>query len=113
MSWGDLGRQAARALHGVAPGDTVLVDGSPRLVRRATYDARDGLLRSLTVAIRRCSWTKRAYTVIVRSDFRVRGVRRTRAPRVRLRRRGDRQLARCIDETRDRSLGCCDVAGWP
>lgn len=94
----------------IQPGDTVMLGKSARLVR-AVRRAGDGTIRSITLAIRRCSWTRRPYTIYVRSDFGL--LKTTRVPRVRLTLLSDRRLAKCIQDDEDRGLDCCDVLGWP
>ena len=57
----------------VKAGD-VLVDrnGTARVVRKATFH-KDGRLSHLTFAIKRCSWTGRAYTTMNKTDIKDRG----------------------------------------
>jgi len=48
--------------------------GTPRVIRRIIR-RRDGMLHSLYFSILRCSWTRRSYTVVTRSDLATRGFR--------------------------------------
>lgn len=52
--------------------------GTHRVVRRVSRE-EDGRFRSLTLAIKRCSWTKRPYTVYNFTDLRRGGWRPTGA----------------------------------
>lgn len=99
------------ALDRIVVGDTLLFGKSPRVVRAITR--RGELLATVCLAIRRCSWTGRAYTVYTRTDLRSMGVKVARMPRQALQTGADRKLARCIRIKEDRTLGCCDVMGWP
>jgi hypothetical protein len=49
--------------------------GDLRVIREALYYA-DGTLRSITLAIRRCSWTKHATTIYERSALKTLGFRK-------------------------------------
>ena len=85
--------------------------GAWRVVRSVSR-YRNGDLRSVTFAIRRCSWTHRAYTIYGYNDLNQMGYRMVRvAPRA-LRSRLDRKLFVAIHEPCDRkSMTCCDVEG--
>lgn len=95
-------------------GDTVFVGKrrTPRLLRRVSKDAQ-GHLRSVTFAIRRCSWTKRPYTVYLRCDFRLLRLRPSGWPRATFGLPSDQALLADIEDDRRQQLHCCDVVGWP
>ena len=88
--------------------------GDLRVVREVTRWKRRGRTTTIvTFAIRRCSWTRRCYTVVNQSDLATRGFRPT-GKRVRLSKPIDRAISRAIDEPRpDRSIGCRAVQGVP
>lgn len=53
----------------MVPGDLILLNGTPRKVRRVTrYE--DDAVYTITLAIRRKSWTNRPYTTLYRTDIR-------------------------------------------
>lgn len=85
----------------------VLVSGSgvERVVRARTA-------KTVAFAIRRCSWTGRCYTIYTLNDLRTFGFRPT-GRRLRLRRKLDRAIARCIRHSDRERLTCCDVKGVP
>jgi hypothetical protein len=96
----------------VQVGDVLRKGSGPFRVVREVARRRDGRLRSVTFAIRRCSWTHRCYTVYNESDLRVLGYRRVRVKRRALRARIDKAIYRAIHEPSDRrSMTCCDVEG--
>lgn len=85
-----------------------------RVVRKVSR-RKSGLIWGVTLAIRRCSWTHRAYTVLTRSDLRTMGYRKANVC-VRLTSKMDRALDRCIllrDGKNGQSLTCCDVRAMP
>lgn len=94
-------------------GDTVFVGKArtPRLIR--SVSKREGRLMSVTFAIRRCSWTRRPYTVYQRSDFKALKIRPTGWPRATFGLPSDRNLLADINDHRRQRLHCCDVVGWP
>lgn len=83
--------------------------GTHRVVRSAKRD-EFGLLVGIYLVIRACSWTRRAHTVLTRSDIRSRGFKPPIA-RVRLKSRLDRDIALDIKDFSRRKLTCCDVHG--
>ena len=83
--------------------------GTLRIVRRVSHYP-DGDLRSVTFAIRRCSWTRRPTTVMGYSDLRLLGYQPVGAS-MPLRARLDHELAKDIADHRRQSLHCCDVRG--
>lgn len=102
-------------LDDIRPGDTVFVGkNTPRLVRAVGRDAR-GRVRSLTFAIRACSWTRRPYTVYTRTDLRLMNARPSGWPRATFGLPSDQELLRNIraDASSPPTLDCCDVRGWP
>ena len=87
--------------------------GAWRVVREVSR-RQDGTLYSVTLAIRRCSWTHRCYTVLNFTDLRTQRYRRIAGASIRLKSRGvDAQIARAIRESgaQKPSLTCCDVIG--
>jgi hypothetical protein len=71
-------------------------DGPIRIVRKVSRGAR-GDLRSVTLAIRRRSWTNRAYTILTANDLIVFGYRQVHQEiRVKLTRELDRLVERAI-----------------
>lgn len=71
----------------------------------------EGPLRCVTFAIRRCSWTKRCYTVYTASDLKTLRFRPAGA-RVKLNRPWDEAIAQEIENKHGpRLLSCCDVRG--
>ena len=87
--------------------------GDLRVVREVDYNA-DGTLWMICLAIRRCSWTRRAYTMLTPNDLRARKFKPT-GKRVRLTGKLDRRLARDIasNDPDRRGLDCCAVRGMP
>jgi hypothetical protein len=86
-------------------------DGPFRIVREVTR-YHNGELRSVTVVIRRCSWTGRCYTILNATDLRVLGYRPVRVKRRKLLSKMDRKIRRAIDEPcTQKSLTCCAVEG--
>jgi hypothetical protein len=86
-------------------------DGPWRVVREVTrYNG--GRLRSVTFAIRRCSWTHRCYTVVHYNDLIQRGFRLVPVKPRQLRSRIDRRIDVAIHEPcTEKSMTCCDVEG--
>ncbi len=105
-------------MRNVRAGDVLATpDGDLRVVRyarvwRNKYSGQEHL--TLYLAIRRCSWTHRAYTVIGTQDIAYRRYRPT-GKRVRLTSPVDKKLAHDIAyENRFKPcLDCCDVKGVP
>lgn len=85
--------------------------GSWRVVR-AVHRYQNGDLRSVTFAIRRCSWTHRCYTIYGYNDLRMLRFRMVRVEPRKLLTRIDRKIHAAIHEPCDRkSMTCCDVEG--
>lgn len=94
---------------------------TPRVVRSVKHtrptrrgaSKRDPQRTSVSFAIRRCSWTGRAYTVYGRADIRV----NARATGVRVRVADSELALKLLREMADRSppynklITCCDVIG--
>jgi hypothetical protein len=95
-------------------GDTVFVGKrrTPRLIRSVSKDAH-GRLRAVVFAIRRCSWTKRPYTVYQRCDFGGLRMRPSGWPRATFGLPSDQALLADINDHRRQRMHCCDVVGWP
>ncbi len=91
-------------------GDVITEGGRWRIVRASTYKS-DGTLCAVSLAIRRCSWTHRCYTTIMRVDLKQRGFRPVQVPRRRLSARIDRLIRQSIGHVvkRRTDLTCCDV----
>lgn len=86
-------------------------NGAWRIVREVTR-YNNGDLRSVTFAIRRCSWTHRCYTIYHYNDLIQMGFRMVPVKSRRLRSRLDRKIHRAIHEPcTQKSLTCCDVEG--
>lgn len=86
-------------------------DGPFRIVREVSR-YKNGELRSVTFAIRRCSWTGRCYTIYGNVDLRVLGYRLVQVKRRKLTSKMDRKIHRAIHEPcTQKSLTCCDVEG--
>ena|SRR5690348_1976563 len=89
--------------------------GDLRLVRRVSRWS--GKLGSVTFAIRRCSWTGRAYTVVSASDLLTRGFKLMPVRVKSLNGPLDTRLRLAIDGNEVPSTGysirCCDVRGIP
>lgn len=88
--------------------------GSYRVVRRASHH-EDGRLRSVTFAIRRRSWTNRAYTVMTASDLLTFGYQPVGA-RIKLTNEMDARLHKAIHDNElppNISLHAADVLGIP
>jgi hypothetical protein len=83
--------------------------GTWRIVRKV-HRSPNGKLWGVTLVIRRCSWTKRCYTVLNYQDLLQRGFRLINVPPRALRGRVDREIAKVI-RTGSRALSCCDVEG--
>lgn len=86
---------------------------SLRVVRhlsRYKSGPKKGLLRSVTLTIKHCSWTGRCTTTLTYTDLWQRGFRPTGARR-RLRSKLDRLIADDAGNKHTRHLDCCDVRG--
>lgn len=93
------------------PGDAVQEGNSrPRIVRKVSFNPQ-GQLRYVTLAIRRCSWTHRAYTVLYIGDIWTRGFRKLPMRRQRMATRADQRLQRAIQQPagEPKCMTCCDV----
>lgn len=91
-------------------GDVILSHcDTQRVVRSASY-LDDGRLNAVSLTIRKCSWTGRALTTVLRSDLKGRGFRPPIA-RVRLKTKLDREIDKEARDHRCRKLTCCDVYG--
>jgi hypothetical protein len=61
-------REAREALiDSIEDGDLIRLNGTLRVAR--SVSRREGRVKSITFAIRRCSWTRRPYTVVGRTDM--------------------------------------------
>lgn len=81
-------------------------------VVRSVQRYKNGDLSSVTLAIRRCSWTNRPLTTLNYTDLIFRGYER--APlRVKLDRAIDRDLEHHVDVRNAVTITCCDVKGVP
>lgn len=88
--------------------------GAWRIVRHVARD-RSGRLRAVWLVIRRCSWTRRCYTVVNANDLIQRRFRLIPTSPVQLKTRGiDAKIRHALHESAThRSLTCCDVEGLP
>ena len=91
-------------------GDLIRINNLTRVVRGVAHK-RGGKVRSITFSIQRCSWTRRPYTVLGRSDLylctlhvvkRGYGVQRTGLEAL---------LQKDVEDHNSRILECCDVIG--
>ena len=90
----------------VKPGDVLKTPSGDYRVIRKLSRYPDGDLRSAYFAIRRCSWTKRGYTVKQASElFGWEFVAARDLPKTRL----DLALASCIIHHNGPQISCCDV----
>lgn len=102
----------------VQPGDILLERGEvPRVVRAVSrYKpgdryGRDGFVRSVTFVTKRCSWVQRCYTIVNRTDLKLRkfapsGQRRVHPTLL------DKMIALDITkDARNKRIDCCDVKG--
>ena len=87
-------------------------DGPFRIVREVTRYG-NGELRSVTLAIRRCSWTHRCYTVLSYTDLIHRGFTKVPVKPRKLTSLADRAVTAAIHQPawEPRLLTCCDVEG--
>ena len=91
-------------------GDVLITpSGDLRVVRQVTMRKR-GLLRSVALAIRHCSWTKRAYTIYCRPDLATMGYRKA-GVRARLNGPLDAKMLECLafDNRFNQCLTCEDA----
>lgn len=86
--------------------------GPYRIVREVTRYA-NGDLRSVSLVIRRCSWTHRCYTILNYTDLRIFGYRRVRVKARKLNKEFDWKVAAAIHQRACEPfiLTCCDVEG--
>lgn len=87
-------------------------NGAYRIVRSVCRYG-NGDLRSVTLVIKRCSWTHRCYTILNASDLRQLGYRRIRVRPRTLRSDIDRKVAQAIQQPcwEPYVMECCDVDG--
>jgi len=91
-------------------GDILASPSGLRVVRRVKY-TKDGFIYGIVLSILRCSWTRRPYTTVTRSDLGNRGFLPTGA-KASLRATIDQQLDREIGANeKSRRLYCWDVVG--
>jgi hypothetical protein len=86
--------------------------GDWRVVRKVCRD-RQGAFHSVYVAIHRCSWTRRPYTILTVCDLLYRGFRLIECKPFPMKRWIDKELVRNMDDHRLETLHCCDVIGLP
>lgn len=85
--------------------------GAWRVVREVNR-YRNGDLRSVTFAIKHCSWTHRCYTIYGYTDLRAMGYSMVPVKPRALRTRLDKRINRAIHEPcTQKSMTCCDVEG--
>ena len=98
----------------VKPGDVLeTASGDLRVVRKCVTGA-SGYTTWVHLVIRRCSWTKRCYTVLNYHDLKGRGFRPT-GLLVKLDTKTDRKIARDLkyDNRFKQKVSCCDVVTVP
>ncbi len=95
-------------------GDVITNGGRYRIVRDLMR-RRDGRLHCVALAIKRCSWTHRCYTILNATELRIFGYRRVPAKRRALKKKGDRLILAAMRQPswEPKILGCCDVEGVP
>jgi len=88
--------------------------GSWRVVRAVSYWSEDnwcatrrGLLQSVTLSIKRCSWTGRAFTLKIRSDLA--RWQKLEGARAKLSTEADRKLLEDIRKYTTNHFTCCTV----
>lgn len=79
-----------------------------RAVRKVTYK-HDGRIWGVHLSIRRCSWTKRCYTIYTRNDL-IQFFRPT-SMKVKIGSRIDSKILKNMSDPHVRTLDCCDVKG--
>lgn len=90
-------------------------NGQPRIVRKI-WRHNDGTLSGIVVAIQRCSWTHRCYTILNHTDLRTFGYRKLRKMRAALDADFDRMFDAAVHQPsaeRPYVFDCCDVKGIP
>ncbi len=112
MRAGGSGRKQLSWMRDLAVGD-VLREGrrGPLRVVRRIRRYTNGDLGSVTLVIRRCSWTHQCYTVLTYTDLIQRVFVPVRAKRRRLASRLDERIHRSIVADGRGGLTCCDVHG--
>jgi hypothetical protein len=85
-------------------------NGTQRVVREVKR-YKDGELRSVCFAIRRCSWTGRCYTILGYTDLRYRGYRKV--GRTRMGSAIDWKIYKEIGNVNKPRVSCCEVRGVP
>lgn len=76
-------------------GDVLITPSGDLRIVRDVRMKKCGLLRCVTLAIRRCSWTRRAYTIYCRPDLVTIGYRKA-GVRARLSGPLDEKMAQCL-----------------
>lgn len=94
----------------VQVGDVLRTANGTLRVAREVSRYKDGALRSITFAIRHCSWTHRPITTYGYTDLRLMGYEPI-GVRVALNSKLDRELSADIADHRRQKLHCCDVRG--
>lgn len=96
----------------VQVGDVLEAPGGRHRVVREVSRYRNGELRSLTFAIKKCSWTGRPYTQYGFTDLRMQGWRPT-GVRIRLDSEMDVWLQADINSFNCRTVTCCEAKAMP
>lgn len=97
----------------VVKGSVLQFGKSFRIVRRATrykHGKNAGRLRSVTLSIKRCSWTTRCYTIMTYNDLYYRKAKFT-GTLVKLNSQIDKKIEKEIISNSRPKLTCCDVDG--
>ena len=110
-------RRQADWMADAMPGDVLISPSGTFRIIRSLGRFPDGDLRSATFVIKRCSWTKRGYTIYYFTDLLQWSFATHRElPRTKI----DLQIAQdmrrsswCGWRGRKQKLGCCDVVGVP
>lgn len=87
-------------------------NGVYRIVREV-HRYKNGDLRSVSLVIRRCSWTHRCYTILNANDMKQLSYRRIPVKARRLTKRLDKQIVAALHQPAwdPHILKCCDVEG--
>lgn len=95
-------------------GDVITNDKGPYRVIRRVGTKDDGSFGGVMLSIRHCSWTRRPYTCLNRTDLKYAGYRLVRGAHWSTKSEIDQKLLYEMERTSNKSeLTCCAVAGLP
>ncbi len=101
-------------MHSLRVGDVLTNGRDFRVVRQVSYWRRgpsEGRLWGVAVAIRRCSWTGRCYTMLTANDLKQRGFTKVPGVRVKIHTELDKRIERAMEHWSHWDAKCCDVIG--